>query len=123
MAFFCKIDENNIVKNIEVVDNSVAPTAEAGIAFLKELHGQQFNYKQMGTAPFVSNGIETTRNYGGINFTYDENLNLFIEPKPFASWILDEETGRYNPPVDKANDGKKYNWNEETTSWDLVEIE
>ena len=56
MAFFCKIDENNIVKNIEVVDNSVAPTEEDGIAFLKNLHGEQFNYKQMGSAPFISNG-------------------------------------------------------------------
>jgi hypothetical protein len=121
MAFFCKIDENNIVKNIEVVDNSIATTEEAGIAFLKELHGQQFNYKQMGTAPFTSNGVEVTRNYGGINFTYDENLNLFIEPKPFASWILDEETGRYHAPVNRPDDEKEYKWNEETTSWDLVE--
>ena len=117
MAFFCKIDENNIVKNIEVVDNSVAPTEEDGIAFLKNLHGEQFNYKQMGTAPFISNGIEVTRNYGGINFTYDENLDLFIEPKIFDSWILDESTGIYHAPVEYPNDGKSYSWDEETTSW------
>ena len=121
MAFFCKIDKNNIVKNIEVVDNSVAPTEEAGIAFLKELHGQQFNYKQMGTAPFVSNGIETTRNYGGMFWTYDENLDKFIEPKPYASWVLDETTGRYNAPVAYPTDDNNYSWNEETTTWDLIE--
>ena len=50
----------------------------------------------MGSAPFISNGVETTRNYCGINYTYDENLDLFIEPKPYESWILDESTGRYN---------------------------
>jgi hypothetical protein len=121
MALFCKIDENNIVKNIEVVDNNIATTEEAGIAFLKELHGQQFNYKQMGEAPFTSNGIEITRNYGGINFTYDENLDLFIEPKPFNSWILDEATGRYNSPVEMPNNDKTYKWNEENQSWDLIE--
>jgi len=118
MAFFVKIDENNIVKNIEVVDNSVATTEEAGIAFLKELHGQQFNYKQMGEAPFTSNGVETTRNYGGINFTYDESLNLFIEPKVFDSWVLDESTGRYHAPVDYPDDGKTYEWNEDITNWE-----
>ena len=121
MAFFCKIDENNIVKNIEVVDNNIATTEEAGIVFLKELHGQQFNYKQMGSAPFISNGVETTRNYGGMFWTYDESLNIFIEPKLYNSWILDEATGRYNAPVDYPNDGKTYVWNEATTSWDLSE--
>jgi hypothetical protein len=120
MAFFCKIDENNIVKNIEVVDNSIATTEEAGIAFLKELHGQQFNYKQMGEAPFTSNGVEITRNYGGINFTYNESLNIFIEPKPFNSWILDESTGRYHAPQDYPDDGKEYRWNEDTTSWEEI---
>ena len=61
MAFFVKIDENNIVKNIEVVDNNVATTEEAGIVFLKELHGKQFNYKQFSTkndfksiSPFIA---------------------------------------------------------------------
>lgn len=117
MAFFCKIDENNIVKNIEVVDNSIATTEEAGIAFLKELHGQQFNYKQMGSAPFTSNGVEITRNYGGINFTYDENLDLFLEPKPFNSWILDESTGKYHAPVEYPDDGKHYVWDETNTTW------
>ena len=46
----------------------------------------------MGTATFMSNGIETTRNYAGINFTYDESRDAFIEPKPYASWILNETT-------------------------------
>jgi hypothetical protein len=117
MAFFCKIDNNNIVKNIEVVDNSVAPTEEAGIEFLKGLHGQQFNYKQMGEAPFISGGVEITRNYAGVFWTYDETLDKFIEPKPFNSWILDEELGRWNAPTPRPQDDKSYTWNEETLSW------
>ena len=118
MAFFTKIDENNIVKQIEVVKNSIATTEQAGIEFLNNLYGKTENWKQMGTAPFTSNGVETTRNYGGINFTYDESLDLFIEPKPFNSWVLDESTGRYNAPVAYPDDGNVYSWNEETTSWE-----
>jgi hypothetical protein len=72
----------------------------------------------MGSAPFMSNGVETTRNYGGINFTYDEKLDLFIEPKPYESWILDESTGRYHAPVELPDDGKTYRWNEENQTWD-----
>jgi len=121
MAFFCKIDENNIVKNIEVLDNSVAPTEEAGIAFLKQLHGQKFNWKQMGTAPFTSNGVEITRNYGGVNFTYDETRDAFLDVKPFNSWVLNETTYKYEAPVAYPTDDKEYNWNETTTSWDLSE--
>ena len=117
MAFFCKIDENNIVKNIEVVDNSDAPTEEAGIAFLKGLHGQRFNYKQMGEAPFISGGVEITRNYAGVFWTYDETLDKFIEPKPFASWVLHEESGRWKAPTSRPDDDKSYTWDEPTLSW------
>ena len=120
MAFFTKIDENNIVKQIEVVENSIATTEPAGIEFLKQLHGQQFNWKQMGTASFMSNGVETTRNYAGINFTYDESRDAFIEPKLYASWTLNETTCRWEAPVAYPDDGKEYKWNEETTSWEEI---
>ena len=76
----------------------------------------------MGSAPFTSNGVETTRNYGGINYTYDESLDLFIEPKVFDSWILDESTGKYHAPVEYPNDGKHYVWDETNTTW-VVEDE
>ena len=118
MAFYAKIDKDNIVKQIEVVSNDVATTEQAGIEFLKQLHGQQFNWKQMGTAPFMSNGIETTRNYAGINFTYDESRDAFIEPKLYASWVLNETNYKYEAPVTYPDDGKVYDWNEEITNWE-----
>ena len=59
MAFFTKIDENNIVKQIVVVENSIATTEQAGIEFLNNLYGKTENWKQMGEAPFTSNGVET----------------------------------------------------------------
>ena len=120
MAFFAKIDENNIVKQIEAVENSIATTEQAGIEFLKQLHGSKFNWKQMGEAPFTSNGETITRNYAGINFTYDESRDAFIEPKVFNSWILNETTYRYEAPVTFPDDGNAYVWNEETTSWEEI---
>ena len=60
------------------------------------------------------------KNYAGIGYTYDEARDAFIAPKPYASWVLDEETCVWNSPVPYPADDKFYTWDEETTSW--VEI-
>jgi len=120
MAFFAKLGENNIVRHINCVNDTIATTEQAGIEFLKQLHGNKFNWKQMGEAPFTSNGETITRNYAGINFTYDESRNAFIEPKLYASWILNETTYRYEAPVAYPDDGNEYRWNEETTNWEEI---
>jgi len=65
-------------------------------------------------------GTPLRKNYAGIGYTYDKTLDAFIPPKPHASWILDEETCLWNPPTTLPDDGKKYNWSEDTLSW--VEI-
>ena len=61
-------------------------------------------------------------NFAGINYTYDEANDVFISPKPYASWILDTSIWNWKAPVEMPTDGL-YEWNETTTSWDLVEIE
>ena len=58
-------------------------------------------------------------NYAGIGFTYDKTNDVFIPPKTFDSWVLDETTWDWKAPVDYPSDGKDYTWNEETTSWEL----
>jgi hypothetical protein len=60
------------------------------------------------------------KNYAGIGFTYDAAKDAFIPPKPFNSWLLDEDTCLWNAPVAYPDDGGRYKWNEETTSWDAV---
>ena len=62
------------------------------------------------------------KNYAGIGYTYDTERDAFIPPKPFDSWVLDEETCRWEAPVayPDAAEGEFYQWNEDTTSWDLV---
>jgi hypothetical protein len=60
------------------------------------------------------------KNYAGIGFTYDAAKDAFIPPKPFNSWLLDEDTCLWNAPVAYPDDGGRYEWNEETTSWDAT---
>ena len=58
---------------------------------------------------------------GGVGFTYDSARNAFVEPKIFSSWVLNEATNQWEAPVNyPAEDGKRYDWNEDTTAW--VEI-
>jgi hypothetical protein len=62
------------------------------------------------------------KNYAGIGYTYDQERDAFIPPKPFNSWILNEETCLWEAPVAYPDDDKSYIWNEDTVSWDVIEI-
>jgi hypothetical protein len=64
----------------------------------------------LGESPF-------RKNYAGIGYTYDSERDAFIPPKPFPSWVLNEETCLWVAPVAIPDDGKIYNWDEATTSW------
>ena len=57
------------------------------------------------------------KNYAGIDDTYDSIRDAFYAPQPYASWTLDEDTCRWNAPVDYPDDGKFYSWDEDTTAW------
>jgi hypothetical protein len=114
MAFFAKIDENNIVKEVHSVMDDIAITEEAGITFLKETFGSKFNWKQT----FIDG---TRKNYAGIGDTYDKVRDAFIPPKPFPSWTLNEDTCQWDAPTVRPNDGKIYSWNEDTKAWDEID--
>jgi hypothetical protein len=62
------------------------------------------------------------KNYAGIGYTYDAERDAFIAPKPFDSWLLDEETCRWEAPVPYPTDGITYIWNEENTDWELADF-
>jgi hypothetical protein len=120
MAHFAKLDSDNKVIHVSVVDNwntvdgSGNESEEVGIAYLKSIHGADTNWKQTS----YNNNIR--KNYAGIEYTYDAGRDAFISPKPFASWVLNETTCRYEAPISKPTDDKSYVWNESTTSWDVV---
>ena len=62
-------------------------------------------------------GTPLRKNYAGTGFTYDRVKDAFIPPKPFASWVLNEDTCLWNAPVAMPDDGKIYVWDEATTNW------
>jgi len=59
-------------------------------------------------------------NFAGIGFEYLQDEDIFIEQKPYESWVLNTSTASYEPPTSYPDDGNNYIWNESTTSWDLV---
>jgi hypothetical protein len=67
-------------------------------------------------------GTQLRKNYAGIGFTYDNVRDAFIPPKPFESWVLNEETCLWESPIAMPDDGKYYNWNEEQLNWVEVSI-
>ncbi len=128
MASFAKIGLNGKVIEVQSVANEVLHDANGveqevnGIDFLTKLTGwsiwKQTSYNTIGGV-HKSGGIPFRKNHAGIGFTYDEDKDAFIPPKPFASWTLNETTCLWNPPVVYPDDDKLYKWNEETQQWDV----
>ena len=125
MAHFCKLDENNVVTEVHVVANRDTSDANGvekeyiGQAFLEKLFG--------GTWKQTSYNGTIRKNYAGIGYTYNADIDAFVPPKPFASWLLNETTAQWEAPVAMPADAgtgeppKMYSWDEATTSW--VEVE
>ena len=119
MAHFAKIGLNNkviqvvSVHNNELLDSNGVEQEVNGIDFLIKLTGWAI-WKQ------TSYNSNIRKNFAGVGYTYDEDRDAFISPKKFNSWILNEETCQWEAPTAYPDDGKFYNWNEETTSWDEI---
>jgi hypothetical protein len=79
----------------------------------------QTSYNTLGGQHLLG-GEPLRKNFAGIGFTYDYNLDAFIPPKPYNSWILNEETCLWESPVEYPSDGLHYRWDETTTSWILI---
>jgi hypothetical protein len=128
MASFAKIGLNNKVievhslHNNELKDSNGVEQEVNGIDFLTKLTGwavwKQTSYNTSGGVHLLG-GTPLRKNHAGIGYTYDENRDAFIPPKPYASWILNEDTCLWEAPVAYPDDGKRYNWNEETKQWDV----
>lgn len=120
MAHFAELDANNVVLRVVVVGN--ADTADAngvekehiGAAFCERLFG--------GTWKQTSYNGNMRKRYAGIGYTYHADLDAFVAPKPFASWVLNNTTAEWEAPVPMpVEEGKRFAWNEETGAW--VEVE
>jgi hypothetical protein len=122
MAHFAKLGIGNIVEKVEVVANEVITDdnqqeqESLGQEFLKNLYNEQSAvWKQ------TSYNANFRKHFASPTFTYNENLDAFIPPKPFNSWTLNETTCLWEAPVAKPTDGQNYTWNETNQTWDLVE--
>ena len=117
MANFAKLDDQNIVIDVNAVANAVIddlpfPESEPlGVAFLTEWSGGYTNWKQ------TSYNASFRKNLAGIGYTYDAVLDAFVPPKPFPSWLLNTNTCQWVPPTPYPSDGNLYNWDEATQSW------
>lgn len=118
MAHFAALNEENLVTQVIVVANSDTADKDGveneaiGIEFCTNLLG--------GRWVQTSYNANIRKNYAGIGYKYDANLDAFIPPQPYASWVLDEATCQWKAPVDYPTDGSKYTWNEETLTWDAI---
>jgi len=132
MAYFAKLNSGNIVENVISINNAVITDAngveqeQLGVDFINNLYGTNDIWKQ--TSYNTINGIHKLggtpfrKNYAGIGYTYDQQRDAFISPKPFNSWILNEQTCNWEAPVAYPTDGQRYTWNEEILNWTLQNI-
>jgi hypothetical protein len=129
MAAFAKIGLNNKVIEVLSVNNEVLKDSNGveqesiGIDFLTKLTGypiwKQTSYNTIGGVHSLG-GTPFRKNHAGISYTYDEDRDAFIPPKPFNSWILNEDTCRWEAPIAYPTDGQRYNWDETTKNWILI---
>ena len=132
MASFAKIGLNGKVIEVQSVVNEVLHDANGveqesiGIDFLTKLTGwaiwKQTSYNTHGGV-HSSGGTPLRKNHAGIGFIYDENRDAFIPPKPFNSWILNEDTCNWESPIPLPSDAsidKRYKWNETNLTWDII---
>ena len=114
MAHFAKLGTGNIVETVIVVSNDIATTEQAGSDFINKLYNTRDVWKQ------TSYNGNIRKNYAGVGYQYDKTRDAFIAPKPYASWILNEDTCLWNAPVAMPTDDNKYTWNESTLTWDII---
>ena len=128
MSHYAQLDNNNVVvfvihaksdgKENEFTDS----TGEVWKQTSYNTHGG-VHYNPETGEPSDDQSKALRFNYAGIGFTYDEERDAFIPPKPFESWVLDEASCLWVAPLPYPEDGASYYWNEELFSWELAETE
>jgi len=130
MAHWAELDSNNEVIRVLVGDNN-DPVGDEGYQWLIDNLGGTWVKTSYNSVAGKRRNPETgeitedpgfRKNYAGIGFTYNETLDAFIPPKPFNSWLLNEDTCLWDAPVAYPTDGKLYAWNEEALNWVEVEV-
>jgi hypothetical protein len=117
MAHFAQLHENNVVvqvivvANAECLDEHGIERESIGVAFCQMLFGSDTRWVQ------TSYNGSIRRRYASIGSIYDESCDAFIDPSPFPSWVLNEQTLEWIAPIPYPSDGAKYMWDEDTATW------
>lgn len=141
MAHFVKLGTGNVVIDAVVVhnnvllDNNEIESEQKGIDFLRTIFNEpysiwkQTSYNTKGGKyynPDMTLSSDQSKafrkNYASIGYSYDEIRDAFIPPKPFQSWLLNEDTCVWQAPVSYPSDGYRYKWNETNLNWVKVDI-
>jgi len=112
MSHFAEIGSDNVVIRVIVAEQDFIDTGVVG----HPSRWKQTSYNTLGGV-HLKGGVPFRKNYAGVGYTYDSLRDAFIPPKPYESWVLNEETCVWDPPVPIPLDDKIYRWDEETTSW------
>jgi len=143
MAHFAELNENNVVIKVHALHDAMAPTEVVGQEYLRKIHKTDHRYIQtsynthggkyyMSTNPrelAYDQSKAFRKNFAGIGYKWDDARNAFIAISPWPSWILDEDTCFWKPPIpnpggksgrDGLKETQQYGWNEDTKSWVIL---
>ena len=107
MSHFAKLN-NSVVTEVIVAEQDFINSGAVGDSFLWVQTSYSGSFR---------------KNYAGVGYTYDKSKDAFIAPKPYPSWLLVEDTCRWEAPTAMPDDGKAYEWDEDTTAWKIIEGE
>jgi hypothetical protein len=120
MAHYALLDINNVVTQVIVgKDEDPNENWEVYYSVLFGVECKQTSYNMYGGV-HKENKTPFRKNYAGLNYIYDDTRDAFIPPKPYPSWVLNENSCLWEPPVPMPDDGNIYQWNENTLTWDIV---
>jgi len=125
MAYYAVLDKNNFVIDMKSAgheddwDGEIGWFNELGIVHKRTSYNTCGGIHYTNGTPSQDQSKAFRKNYAGIGYYYDSIRDAFIPPKPFPSWILNEQSCLWQSPIPYPNDGKMYYWNEETQQWNI----
>lgn len=130
MAYYAVLDNNNIVVDVKSAghendwDGEIGWFQELGVVHKRTSYNTRggIHYNPITNEPSEDQNKAFRKNYAGIGYYYDEIRDAFIPPKPYPSWILNEDTCLWESPILYPNDGNNYYWNEATGNWEQTDF-
>jgi hypothetical protein len=110
MSHFARVNAQGIVEQVIVAEQDFINTLSDKTSWVQTSYNTHGGVHTLGDTPL-------RKNYAGVGYTYDSVRDAFIPPKPYASWVLNENTCLWDAPTPYPTDGKTYNWDENTQQW------